>query len=116
MRVVIDLEQIITAFPQTNDPVWAMTDRTITIGETTFDHVDYDRDADVLYLSIGEPRPAAQTYGTPEGHAVRYDPDGRIIGITLVNANLLLDRGDIHVTVPQVVDVQRDELKLAIAS
>ena len=92
-----------------------MSDHTITLGDTTFDRVDYDRDADVLYLSVGDPRPSAQTYGTPEGHAVRYDHDGRIIGITLVNAKLLLDRGDIHVTVPQVVDVQRDQLKLALA-
>jgi YD repeat-containing protein len=66
------------------------------------------------YLSVGEPQTAAQTYGTPEGHAVRYDDEGRIIGITLVNARLLLDRSDIHVTVPQVVDVQADELKLAL--
>ncbi len=50
-----------------------MSDHTITIGDTTFDRVDYDRDADVLYLSVGDPRPSAQTYGTPEGHAVRYD-------------------------------------------
>ncbi len=87
---------------------------TITIGETTFDTVNYDRDADVLYLSIGEPQPSVQTYGTPEGHAVRYDGGGHIIGITLVNAKLLVDRGDLHVTVPQVVDVQADELKLAL--
>ena len=92
-----------------------MSDHTITIGDTTFDRVDYDRDADVLYLSVGDPEPSAKTYGTPEGHAVRYDRDGRIIGITLVNAKLLLDRGDIHVTVPQVVDVQSDQLKLALA-
>lgn len=44
-----------------------MSDHTITIGDMTFDRVDYDRDADV------------------------------------------------HVTVPQVVDVQREQLKLALA-
>ena len=44
-----------------------------------------------------------------------YDGDGHIIGITLVNTTLLLDRGDIHVTVPEVVDVQCDQLKLALA-
>jgi len=91
-----------------------MSEHTITIGKTTFDHVNYDREADVLYLAVGEPQPAAQTYGTPEGHAVRHDRDGRIIGITLVNAKLL-NRGDIHVTVPEVVDVRHDELKLALA-
>ena len=92
-----------------------MSDHTITIGDTTFDNVDYDREADVLYLSVGAPQPAAETFGTPEGHAVRYDREGHVVGITLVNARLLLDRGDKHVTIPQVVDVRRDELKLALA-
>ncbi len=49
-----------------------MSDHTIIIGDTTFDRVDYDRDADGLYLSGGDPRPSVQTYGTPEGHAVHY--------------------------------------------
>jgi uncharacterized protein YuzE len=92
-----------------------MTRPTVTIGQTTFDNVDYDRDADVLYLSVGVPQPAAQTFGTPEGHAVRYDAEGRVAGITLVNARQLLDRGDARVTIPQVVDVRRDELALALA-
>ena len=46
---------------------------------------------------------------------MRYDSDRHIIGITLVNAKLLLDRGDIHVTVPQVVDVERSALEVALA-
>jgi uncharacterized protein YuzE len=91
-----------------------MSDNTITIGDTTFDHVEYDRDADVLYLSVGDVRPAATTYGTPEGHAVRFDTDGMIIGITLVNAKYLLERDELVVTVPHTVDVSRDELELAL--
>jgi len=91
-----------------------MTDHTITIGETTFDHVSYDRDADVLYLSVGAPQPAHHTFATPEGHAVRYDADGAIVGITLVNARALLERGDTGITVPQTVGVRRDELAYAI--
>lgn len=27
----------------------------VTIGETTFDRVEYDAEADVLYLHVGEP-------------------------------------------------------------
>ena len=91
-----------------------MSDHTITIGDTTFDHVEYDREADVLYLSVGEPQPAARTYGTPEGHAVRFGADGDIVGITLVNARSLLDRDELVVTVPHAVDVRRDELELAL--
>lgn len=91
-----------------------MSDNTITIGDTTFDHSEYDRDADVLYLSIGNPQPAATTYGTPEGHAVRLGADGEIVGITLVNAKYLLERDELVVTVPHTVDVRRDELELAL--
>jgi uncharacterized protein YuzE len=91
-----------------------MSDNTITIGDTTFDHIEYDRDADVLYLSVGDPQPASHTYGTPEGHAVRYDADGAIVGITIVNARHLLDHEELVITVPHVVDVRRDELELAL--
>jgi uncharacterized protein YuzE len=91
-----------------------MSNNTITIGDTTFDRIEYDRDADVLYLSVGEPQPAAHTYGTPEGHAVRFDANDNIVGITLVNAKHLLERDELVVTVPHTVDVRRDELELAL--
>lgn len=44
---------------------------TIKIGALSFDHVAYDADADVLYLSAGEPRLPAESFGTPEGHNIR---------------------------------------------
>ena len=44
---------------------------------------DYDEDADVLYLSIGEPKPAVGV-DIGEGIVVRYDEsEKQIIGITL---------------------------------
>ncbi len=92
-----------------------MNEQTVTIGETTFDHVSYDRDADVLYLSLGSPQPAHHTFGTPEGHAVRYDAGGAVVGITLVSVRALLERGELAVTVPQIVDVRRDEIAVAVA-
>lgn len=74
---------------------------TITIGTVTFDCVAYDADDDVLYLSVGEPRDPADSYGTPEGHNVRYDENGEIIGLTLVSARWLLERdGEVRVTIP----------------
>jgi uncharacterized protein YuzE len=77
---------------------------TITIGTTTFDHVDYDADGDVLYLSVGEPREPADSYGTTEGHNVRYDESGQVIALTLVNAKWLLERdGEVRVTIPNHV-------------
>src|ERR1700684_2639388 len=74
---------------------------TITIGTIKFDHIDYDADGDVLYLSVGEPREAAESFGTVEGHNVRYDEVGHVIAITLVSAKWLLERdGEVRVTIP----------------
>lgn len=72
----------------------------VHVGAHEFDQVSYDKDRDVLYLSRGEQQAAADTFGTPEGHAVRLDEDGEVIGITIVNAKWLLERdGKINVTV-----------------
>jgi len=68
---------------------------TITIGTVTFDHSDYD--------------------ATPEGHNVRYDDQGQIIALTLVNAKWLLERdGEVRVTIPNRVSA--DTLSLALAA
>jgi len=70
-------------------------------GSPTFDHVSYDEQGDVLYLSIGAPREAADSDETPEGHIVRYDAQQQVIGLTLVNAKWLFDRdGELPVTLP----------------
>jgi uncharacterized protein YuzE len=72
----------------------------VRLGNFEFDHVTYDSDADVLYLSAGEPRDAARQEATPQGHLVRYDDDDRVIGITVVNAKWLVERDgkiDIHI-------------------
>lgn len=45
---------------------------------------DYDEEADVLYLSVGEPRPAVGT-DIGEGLVVRYDEMTKeVVGLTLV--------------------------------
>ena len=50
-------------------------------GEVTW---DYDEDADVLYLSIGEPRPAVGV-DIGEGVVLRYDEArGEVVGLTLL--------------------------------
>lgn len=63
----------------------------IQIGPYTFDRVRYDHDADVLYLSIGDPARAADWDETPAGHAVRFDENGDLVGLTLIGARRLLD-------------------------
>ena len=74
----------------------------VTIGGITFDRVVYDRDADVLYLHVGEPSRAVDFDGTPEGHHTRYGPDGSLVGLTIVNARRILETdGEIVVTFPE---------------
>jgi uncharacterized protein YuzE len=89
---------------------------TVHVGPYEFDHVSYDNDGDVLYLRRGEQQ-AADTFGTPEGHAVGLDQEGEVIGITIVNAKWLLERdGKINVTVPSLIETNTDELAQAFAA
>ncbi len=64
----------------------------ITVAGIAFDHHRYDPGGDVLYLSVGEPRPAAHGLETPEGHDVRYGEDWAVIGLTLLNVRWTLER------------------------
>jgi uncharacterized protein YuzE len=47
----------------------------------------------------GEPREPARQVATPDGHLVRYDEDGEVIGITIVNAKWLSER-DSQIEIP----------------
>lgn len=90
---------------------------TVHVGPYEFDHVSYDSDGDVLYLRRGERQAAADTFGTPEGHAVRLDGGGEVIGITIVNAKWLLERdGTITITVPNLIETNADDLAAALAT
>jgi uncharacterized protein YuzE len=57
----------------------------ITIAEHQQDlRWDYDNDADVLYLSVGEPRPAIGM-DIGDGLIVRYDEaKGEVVGFTVI--------------------------------
>lgn len=59
---------------------------------------DYDEEADVLYLSVGEPRPAVGV-DIGEGVVARYDEDNReVVGVTLIGlrARLLRELDQSH--------------------
>jgi len=72
-----------------------------TIGGIEFDRVVYDAKGDVLYLHVGEPRSAVDFDESPEGHHVRFGPNGELVGITILNARLILEEdGKIVVTLP----------------
>lgn len=74
----------------------------VRMGSHEFDSVVYDAERDVLYLRQGVPRPARETLASPEGHAIRLNESGEIIGITVVNAKWLAERdGQITVTIPE---------------
>ncbi len=52
--------------------------------------LDYDRKADVLYISFGPPRPAIGLE-TEEGLVLRLDPDtDELVGVTIVGARARL--------------------------
>jgi uncharacterized protein YuzE len=88
---------------------------TITVGNTTFDYVDYDADADVLYLHVGDPATAVDFDESPEGHGLRFDAQRRLVGITVVGVREVLRRdGRLVITVPARLEVDSRELAAII--
>jgi uncharacterized protein YuzE len=77
-----------------------MSTRKIKVGDWFFDSAEYDAESDVLYLSIGEPRPGVGEQ-TPEGHIVRFDETGEFCGVTLVGVREKLDKGALDLTLPR---------------
>jgi Protein of unknown function (DUF2283). len=84
---------------------------TTTIGGIEFDNVTYDAGGDVLYLHVGDPSTAVDFDETPEGHALRFDASGRIVGLTLVRPRHLLEtQGEVKVTLPDPHRLEAREL------
>lgn len=84
---------------------------TVTVGGIEFDRVDYDAEADVLYLHVGDPSTAVEFDETPEGHHVRLDAEGRLVGLTLVNPRYLLETdGEVRISLPVAERVEADQL------
>lgn len=74
---------------------------TVQIGNHIFDRVRYDAEGDVLYLHHGDPSTAVEFDASPEGHALRFDHGGELVGVTITNAGWLLDHdGAITLTIP----------------
>lgn len=85
------------------------------IGEHDFGTVSYDAGADVLYLSAGEPAVASRWQETAEGHAVRFDREERVIGVTVVRPAGLLGRdGTVELTLP-AVRLTAEDLRAALS-
>jgi uncharacterized protein YuzE len=89
----------------------------VTIGDITFDRVEYDADADVLYLHVGDPRRAVTFDESPEGHALRFDADARLVGVTIVGARQIVESGQhLIVTVPARIEVEPDQLEAVFSA
>jgi uncharacterized protein YuzE len=95
----------------------------VQIGNHQFDDVLFDAVGDVLYMHKGKPVPAHKTFATQEGHAVMFNDEGEIIGITVVNAKWLTERdGRITVTIPEEASIpdrletSADDLAAALAA
>ncbi len=49
-------------------------------------HIDYNKEADVLYISFERPQKATDTEVTDEGILLRYR-ENKLVGITILNAS-----------------------------
>jgi uncharacterized protein YuzE len=88
---------------------------TVVVGDLAFDNVAYDGDADVLYLHVGDPAGAVEFGESPEGHALRYDATGHLVGISIVNARWLLEQNEqVTITLPTPMQLNRNELAAII--
>ncbi len=88
----------------------------ITVANQTFDHATYDAERDVLYLRATRGGSTARTDASPEGHALRYDAKGDLVGLTIVNAKWLLERdGAIGITLPERFELGPDALGQAFS-
>jgi uncharacterized protein YuzE len=87
----------------------------IKIDDLTFDRGDYDPEGDVLYLGRGDANNGSDAALTPEGHGVRYDSKGEVIGVTIINARRIIERdGYLTITLPHSVRVDAGELAAAL--
>ena len=91
----------------------------IRIAGITFDRVSYDADGDVLYLHHGDPSTAVDFDASPEGHALRFDAQGDLVGITIVGARFLLEhKGEVTLTIPtpEQIHLSAEHLPDALAA
>jgi len=62
---------------------------TLKLEEDSCLHWSYDEEADVLYISFGDPQPAVSI--DMDGVLIRYrEEDGEIVGVTIIGAGAML--------------------------
>ncbi|HEY5342433.1 MAG TPA: nucleotidyl transferase AbiEii/AbiGii toxin family protein [Solirubrobacteraceae bacterium] len=75
----------------------------------------------LLSLNAGEPATdsgrSLDFDESPEGHALRFDAGGQLVGVTIVGAKSLIDReGEITITLPEIIHVDSDTVAPALVS
>jgi hypothetical protein len=72
----------------------------------------------VLYLAQGDPARSVDFDETPEGHAVSFDENGDLVGLTLIDIRRLLDeaQGELRLELPAKASPADLKLALALAS
>lgn len=88
---------------------------TVHIGPYVFDRVRNDHDADVLYLSQGDPARAVDFDETPGGHTVSFEENGDLVGLTLIDIRKLLDKSEGELLLELPAKASPADLKLALA-
>jgi uncharacterized protein YuzE len=87
----------------------------VKIDNLIFDRANHDADGDVLYLARGKTNSASDAALTPEGHGVRYDADGEVIGATIINARRIIEHdGHLTIILPHAVRVEAGDLAAAL--
>lgn len=62
----------------------------VAFEDVIFDKVDWDQDADVLYMSTSGVT-ACEREETAEGHVLRFDENGKICGMTIIGVSRFLE-------------------------
>lgn len=89
----------------------------ITIGPYTFPIADYDAEGDVLELRTVVPDGAVGFDSTDEGDGLRFDEDGHLVGITILDARWRVQhdgRVTITLPVPEQINVGADALHFVL--
>jgi uncharacterized protein YuzE len=88
----------------------------VKIDDLIFDRGNYDAEGDVLYLARGTTNHASDAALTREGHGVRYDESGEVIGVTIINARRIIEHdGYLTITLPHTSHVQARDLVSALS-
>jgi len=68
-------------------------------------------------LHRADPKDAVDFDASPEGHALRFNAAGKLIGVTILNARWLLEHeGKITITIPERLEVEAAALGEALTA